>query len=1095
MPFITFRRNNAFFLSIFTALAMCFTLSSVMFAQSAGKVEFHDLEEQSNNINSLDPLYKLRKTNPQLFKNLSDTSENNLKNISGNIAPSAGELDTAFNPAVDLIAGSVRASAVQADGKLIAAGFFKTVNGSRHANIVRFNADNTIDETFTAATNGTIFAMTFQADGKILIAGVFTTVNGTNRNSLARLNADGTLDTTFNAGNGADSIIYDIAVQADGKIFLGGSFLGVNGYFSPNIVRLNADGSADTTFSSRIPPPFTTSIPSIVYSLALQTDGRVVAGGLIASQFNQTFKSIYRFNPDGTYDTSFDSGSISSNLYKVVIQPDGKFVIGGFFQTINSVSRRYIARLNNDGSLDTTFDPGTNATSPVTAIALKPDGKILFSGITNANGLVKQLNGNGTLDIAYTTNDFSPRVNTLTLTPNGKVFVGSSLIASFNLASNAAFLFNANGSQDTTFSFHPTAEASVSTIAVQPDGKILVGGSFNIINGTSRNGIARLNADGTLDTSFVLCNGCSVISTSSATQINTILLQPDGKILVGGSNIATTSGSTFTSSSLVRLNQDGSIDNTFSFADSLRNNLVNTIALRADGKILVSYFTIGISRQVEGAVSRINADGTLDTTFNFGLTAVIESIAFLPNGQILAGGSFSFGFINSGTGERDFYYGLVRLTEDGALDRTFHAGFVSNDSVFTSVYSVAVQPDGQILAGGRLFTGSSTTPVGVARLNPSGTIDGSFQLNQISSTNETARVEKIKLLANGKILAAGRFNNFGGVPNANVARLNANGLIDPAFQANTDKIVLDIAQQPDGKVLIGGSFESVNNAPRTYFARLLSEPTAPRRAKFDFDGDGKSDISVFRPSNSVWYLNNSTSGFASVNWGLSTDQLTPADFDGDGKTDIAVYRDGVWYLLQTANGFASVQFGSSGDVPQPADFDGDGRAEIAIYRPSSGVWYSLNLANNQVNIVQFGSAEDKPVASDYDGDGKADFAVFRPSNSVWYILNSGGGVSSVSWGIATDKLVPADYDGDGKTDIAVYRDGVWYVLKSTGGNRIVQWGLASDVPAPADFDGDGKADFAIFRDGVWYLLQTANGNSIFQFGLTNDKPVPNSFVK
>ena len=875
------------------------------------------------------------------------------------------------------------------------------------------------------------------------------------------------------------------------RFFVGGNFLSINGYFSPNLIRLNANGSTDTTFSSRIPPPFGTTIPSAVYSIALQPDGKVVAGGFIASQFDGTYKSIYRFNSDGTYDTSFNSGSINSNLYKVVIQPDGKFVIGGFFQTINGISRRYIARLNNDGSLDTSFDAGTNATSPVNAIALKPDGKILFAGFSSANGLIKQLNSNGTLDITYNTNEFAPRVNSITLTASGKVFAGSSLTNAVNFVSNAAYLFNADGSQDTTFHFQPTSESYVSTIAVQPDGKILIGGTFNQINGTSRDGIARLNTDGTLDTTFVLCNGCSIISSSSGFQINNILLQPDGKILVGGFNIST--GMTGFSP-LVRLNSDGSYDNSFSLAESLRNNQANTIALRTDGKIYFSYYVFTMSNQTAGGISRLNSDGSLDTSFAFGQAPIIDSIIPLPSGKVLAGGPFGLAYINSGSGS-EVHRGVIRLNEDGSHDRTFRAGFSTDDNHFSNVYKIVLQPDGKILVGGSLFTGVAELPAGVVRLNETGTVDGTFQQNTILSSEDFARVEDIQLLANGKFMIGGKFNNFGGVSNANVARLNANGTVDSDFQASTDKIVFEVDVQTDGKLLVGGNFDVVSGTPRTSLARLLSEPTAPRRAKFDFDGDGKADISVFRPSNSVWYLNNSGGGVSSVNWGFSTDQLTPADFDGDGKTDVAVYRDGIWYLLRSTDGFASVQFGSTGDIPQPADFDGDGKAEIAVYRPSSGVWYSLNLANNQVNIVQFGLSEDKPVAADYDGDGKADIAVFRPSTSVWYILKSGGGVSSIGWGIASDKLVPADYDGDGKTDIAVFRDGIWYVLKSTGGNQIVQWGISTDVPAPADYDGDGKADFAIFRDGVWYLLQTTNGNSIFQFGLTNDKPVPNSFVK
>lgn len=260
---------------------------------------------------------------------------------------------------------------------------------------------------------------------------------------------------------------------------------------------------------------------------------------------------------------------------------------------------------------------------------------------------------------------------------------------------------------------------------------------------------------------------------------------------------------------------------------------------------------------------------------------------------------------------------------------------------------------------------------------------------------------------------------------------------------------------------------------------------------FDFDGDGKADISVFRPSDTVWYLLNSQNGFSAAQFGLATDKITPADYDGDGKTDISVFRDGTWYWLGSSNGAVGiVQFGVVGDIPVPADFTGDGRAELAVYR--GGVWWTLNLANNQSNTVQFGIASDKPVPADFDGDGKSDYAVYR--DGIWYMLRSTGGFTSVQFGIATDQPTVGDYDGDGTADQAVYRDGVWYVLGSTQGSFVVQFGIASDVPAAADYDGDGKTDFAVYRDGVWYLLGSRQGFSAVQFGIASDKPIPAAFV-
>ena len=268
------------------------------------------------------------------------------------------------------------------------------------------------------------------------------------------------------------------------------------------------------------------------------------------------------------------------------------------------------------------------------------------------------------------------------------------------------------------------------------------------------------------------------------------------------------------------------------------------------------------------------------------------------------------------------------------------------------------------------------------------------------------------------------------------------------------------------------------------------------RTPFDFDGDGKSDISVFRPSNGAWYLQQSASGFTGSQFGISTDKLVPADYDGDGKTDIAVYRAGIWYLQRSAAGFTGISFGDSGDIPQPADFDGDGKAEIAVFRPSNGTWYVLNLATNQFNAYQFGASTDKPVVGDYDGDGKADYAVYRPSNGTWYLQRSSAGFTGMQFGDSNDKPVAADYDGDGKTDIAVFRpsNGTWYLQRSQFGFTGVQFGISTDLPTPADYDGDGKADIAVFRTGTWYLLRSTSGFTGVQFGAATDKPVPNAIV-
>lgn len=280
----------------------------------------------------------------------------------------------------------------------------------------------------------------------------------------------------------------------------------------------------------------------------------------------------------------------------------------------------------------------------------------------------------------------------------------------------------------------------------------------------------------------------------------------------------------------------------------------------------------------------------------------------------------------------------------------------------------------------------------------------------------------------------------------------------------------------------------------------------PKNKNADFDGDGKSDVSVFRPDTGVWYYLFSSNGSApGVGFGAAGDIPVPGDYDGDGKTDAAVFRpaDSVWHMLTKAGNYSSRQFGASGDIPAAADFNGDGKTDIAVFRPSNGVWYIANSDSiGSYTYVQFGQSGDKPATGDYDGDGKADIAIFRPAGATgaeWWVLKSSGGVFATQFGSATDKAAPLDYTGDGKADIAFWRPstGEWFILRSEDYSYFAfPFGTGGDVPAPGDFDGDGKADAAVFRpsNGVWYLLRSQAGFAAVQFGLANDRPVENAYL-
>jgi hypothetical protein len=238
------------------------------------------------------------------------------------------------------------------------------------------------------------------------------------------------------------------------------------------------------------------------------------------------------------------------------------------------------------------------------------------------------------------------------------------------------------------------------------------------------------------------------------------------------------------------------------------------------------------------------------------------------------------------------------------------------------------------------------------------------------------------------------------------------------------------------------------------------------RPPVDFDGNGASDVSVFRTVGSTWFERTTTP--AAVSWGAAGDIPVPGDYDGDGNIDEAVYRpsNGVWYLRSTPT--ASIPWGAAGgsDIPVPADYDGDGDTDLAVFRPTTNVWY---LRTTTPASIAFGATGDVPVPADYDGDGTADIGVFRPASNVWYLRTATP--QAVPWGAAGDVPVPGDYDGDARADIAVFRptNATWYLRTLTP--SAVAWGATTDVPVPGDYNADGTIDIAVFRPGtqIWYL--------------------------
>ncbi|MBK9174341.1 MAG: VCBS repeat-containing protein [Chloracidobacterium sp.] len=276
-------------------------------------------------------------------------------------------------------------------------------------------------------------------------------------------------------------------------------------------------------------------------------------------------------------------------------------------------------------------------------------------------------------------------------------------------------------------------------------------------------------------------------------------------------------------------------------------------------------------------------------------------------------------------------------------------------------------------------------------------------------------------------------------------------------------------------------------------------------APFDFDGDGKTDVGIFRPGPAEWWYRRSSDGqVPALQFGTSTDAIAPVDYTGDGKSDVAFFRPttGEWFILRSEDGsFYSFPFGGAGDTPVPADYDGDGKGDVAVFRSTNNTWYIQRSSDLGVSIITFGASGDLPVTADYDGDGKSDIGIFRPGpGEWWYLRSSDGGNRAFQFGTSTDRTVVGDYTGDGKADAAFFRPttGEWFILRSEDGSFYsFPFGGAGDTPVPGDYDGDGKTDAAVFRpsSATWFMLGSTSGTQIIPFGAATDRPIPNAFVR
>ena len=612
-------------------------------------------------------------------------------------------------------------------------------------------------------------------------------------------------DGVFGDGPVLNSGIYSFAHHATtGQLVMAGGFNSFNNTTNwANMVGLTAVGAHYIPYNPR--PVGRVRVLTPVAS------GKMYVGGDFTNFVGSGQQYLARINAAGTPDAGFVTGTgPSSSVFCVIEQPDGKVLLGGNFSTFNGTTVNRITRLTNAGAIDAGFLSGTGANNQVLAMGLQSDGKIIITGtFTSYNGIacnrIARLNTDGSFDNTFSigTGLNNPALS-MQITADNKIYLGG-LFSAYNGAPAYVVLkLNADGTLDNSFNSSQPSLNGVETISLQPDGKLMVGGGVTQYNGTAVNRIFRVNADGSIDASFNVGSGAN-------STVRAIYRQSDGTYMVGGDF-------TFMNGQprkyFVKLFANGSIDYSYAKLPGA-NFLINTVAVQADEKILVGGRFTSLNNTPKQYLGRLNADGSVDPTFDAGTSAEAQvyGIGVQSTGKIVYAHQYTLG--GSGAVQNC----LKRLNTDGSEDNTFIKG---RCNFFGGILKLTMAQDDKMFIAGdfnsftTLANGSISRAM-VAKVNADGSIDQSFA----PPVNPNNRVDLIAVQPDGKVLLYGGFTNM-----ARFIRLNADGTIDNTFVPGTGfgtSTLYDIVVQPDGKILVGGNFTSYNGATHNNIVRLLDD--------------------------------------------------------------------------------------------------------------------------------------------------------------------------------------------------------------------------------------------------------------------------------
>ena len=713
----------------------------------------------------------------------------------------AQALDPSFTRTSLYAAGLVYSAFEQTDGKKIVTGSYSRVNGAASAQLVRFNTNGTIDATFqqNVGTTSPVYRVAQTSNGQLLLTSFTTstfTVSGITRNSIIRLNNDGTPDASFDTGVGTNSSSPGSSVDftlplPNGQVLATGGFNSFNGVAVNNIVRLNASGGVDATFNSG------SGADDYIGTSALLPTGKILIAGYFTAYNGGGRNGMARLNADGSLDNSFVPNLPAlAGVDNFAVQPDGKIVVAGYLDG-NTAG---LVRLNADGSRDNSFNvPSTIGAGSVYSyyaqgIEIQTDGKLLVAFHDGTSNLpVTRLNANGSIDPTFAPIITGFNFYSMTLLASGKVLVAGRSALLSSTANNALLQLNTNGSLDN--SFLPTFQSlgSIANVVRQADGKLIASGNFNEVNGQSVNQLARFNTDGTLDGTY---QGAVNVSGAPVD----LALQPDGRLLV------------LNFSSVQRLLATGALDNSFaSLALGLNGN--NRLLLQSDGRIVVGGRSLGTA----AAVVRLLADGTRDNSFSTPVgtgtarMTVVLALAQQADGRLLAAGTYA-----PATGST--FSTVRRLETNGTFDTSYSPGTILSGTGAGTINSLALQADGKLVLGGIFSTVGGTPASNLARRSTTGMLDAGFT----SPTFASGSVSKVLIQPNGRILLGGFFTASGVASNLGRLLNTGAADASYATTAVPNSTVRALLVQPDGGIVAGGQFTTISGQTAGGIARITA---------------------------------------------------------------------------------------------------------------------------------------------------------------------------------------------------------------------------------------------------------------------------------